>query len=162
MTMKGAILTTLAAATVLAGCGQSAQGETGEEKHALLSTKASVDLSDGLIVCEMTDYDGKQGLTLTETFAIIDGKPKRYSAFQNVAFDLCERGQERCGLAIEDGAIRMDYTSPNGTRSRYDVDLDTMLITARQSRAASDERVISFEEGAKCRREPLPEGLTIH
>lgn len=162
MTMKLAILTALAAGAALAGCGQAAQGETTEDNRAFLAADASVDLSDGLIVCEMTNYDGNEGMTLTQTFAIVEGRPKRYAEFQNVAFDLCAPGQERCALEIEDGAIRMDYTSPNGTRSRYDVDLGTMLITARESRSASEERVISFEEGAKCRREPLPEGLTIN
>jgi nitrous oxide reductase accessory protein NosL len=160
--MKLAILTALAAGTALAGCGEIARGETAEDKRALVAKDTSVDLSDGLIVCEMTNYDGNQGLTVNQTFAIVEGQPKRYSAFENVAFDLCQPEQERCTLAIEDGAIRMDYTSPNGTRSRYEVDLGTMLITARESGSASEERIISFEEGAICRRESLPEGLTIN
>ena len=90
-----------------------------------------------------------------------DGQPKRYSDFNNQAFDLCQAGQDNCALKIENGVIRMDWTSANGTRSRYDVDLGTLDIAAYTTKTGEAERPVAFQEGAKCVREPLPEGLQV-
>jgi hypothetical protein len=55
----------------------------------------------------------------------------------------------------------MDWTSANGTRSRYDVDLGTLDIAAYRTDPGTAERSVAFKDGAKCVREPLPEGLEI-
>ena len=75
---------------------------------------------------------------------------------------LCAPGQEGCSLGIEDGAIAMTYTSPKGVDSRYRVDLTSMDIAAWETRPGEEERSVSFATGAKCVREPLPEGLKIN
>lgn len=156
--MKANILAGLAACGILAACGGPAEGGTTSEDDAATTT---ADLSDGLITCAMPDFDGQAGITVTERFLLIDGQVKRYSAFQNQAFDLCEAGQENCALEIENGVIRMDWTSQNGTRSRYDVDLGTLDIAAYKMKPGEAERPAPFAEGSKCVREPLPEGLEI-
>jgi len=56
----------------------------------------------------------------------------------------------------------MSYTSPKGVGSRYRVDLASMDITAWETRPGEAERSVSFAKGAKCMREPLPEGLKIN
>ncbi|MEL7683402.1 hypothetical protein AAG594_03610 [Citromicrobium bathyomarinum] len=151
----------IAAGTALAACGAAEPGEAADDSLPSVSSAAPADLSDGLITCAMPDFDGKTGLTVTERFILIDGQPKRYSDFNNQAFDLCQAGQDNCALKIENGVIRMDWTSANGTRSRYDVDLGTLDIAAYTTKAGEAERTVAFQEGAKCVREPLPEGLQI-
>ena len=118
----------IAAGTALAACGAAEPGEAAGDSLPSVTSAAPADLSDGLITCAMPDFDGKTGLTVTERFILIDGQPKRYSDFNNQAFDLCQAGQDNCALKIENGVIRMDWTSANGTRSRYDVDLGTLDI----------------------------------
>lgn len=151
----------IATGMALAACGAMEPGEATGEALQPDSSADPVDLSDGLITCAMPDYGGLDGIEVTQSFILIDGQVKRYSDFHNEAFDLCQTGRKGCALAIEDGTIRMDYTAPKGTRSRYEVDLASLLITARDSKAGSEDRVVSFEEGAKCRRAPLPDGLRI-
>lgn len=124
-------------------------------------TKPAPDTSDGMIVCAMHDFDGMKGLTLTQTFIILDDKVKRYTQFDNTAFDLCEPGQEGCKLGIEDGAIVMDHLNEEGIRSQYKVDLAAMTIEPRKTPAGGEEKLMSFAEGDKCTREPLPGGMTI-
>ena len=164
--MKRMMAITIAATTALAACGaaepgEAASGEASGDSLPAVTSEAPADVSDGLITCAMPDYDGKTGLTTTERFILIDGQPKRYSDFQNQAFDLCQAGQENCALKIENGVIRMDWTSANGTRSRYDVDLGTLDIAAYRTDPGTAERSVAFKDGAKCVREPLPEGLEI-
>lgn len=156
--MKSNILAGLAACGILAACSGPAEGGTTSGENAATTT---ADLSDGLITCAMPDYDGKTGLTTTQPFILIDGQAKRYANFQNVAFDLCEPGQKGCSLGIENGAIEMTYTSPNGVGSRYRVDLASMEIEAWETEPNEAERSVTFAKGAKCTREPLPEGLEI-
>ena len=164
--MQRMMAMTIAASTALAACGaaelgEAPAGEASGNSLPAVTSAAPADLSDGLITCAMPDYDGKTGLTTTERFILIDGQPKRYSDFQNQAFDLCQAGQENCALKIENGVIRMDWTSANGTRSRYDVDLGTLDIAAYRTDPGTAERSVAFRDGAKCVREPLPEGLEI-
>ena len=151
----------IAVGTALAACGAAEPGEAAAESSQTISSAAPADLSDALITCAMPDYDGKQGLTVTERFILIEGQVKRYSDFRNEAFDLCEVGQEDCRLEIENGVIRMHWTSRNGTRSRYDVDLGKLDIASYKTAAGEAERSVPFREGAKCEREPLPEGLKV-
>lgn len=151
----------IAAGTALAACGAAEPGEGAGDSLPGVSSAAPADLSDGLITCAMPDFDGKTGLTVTERFILIEGQPKRYSDFNNQAFDLCQAGQDNCALKIENGVIRMDWTSANGTRSRYDVDLGTLDIAAYTAKTGEAERAVSFQEGAKCVREPLPKGLQV-
>ena len=151
----------IAAGTALAACGAAEPGEAAGDSLPSVTSAAPADLSDGLITCAMPDFDGKSGLTVTERFILIDGQPKRYSDFNNQAFDLCQAGQDNCALKIENGVIRMDWTSANGTRSRYDVDLGTLDIAAYTTKTGEAERPVAFQEGAKCVREPLPEGLQV-
>ncbi|MEL7706382.1 hypothetical protein AAG593_10315 [Citromicrobium bathyomarinum] len=151
----------IAAGTALGACGAAEPGEAADDSLPSVTSAAPADLSDGLITCAMPDFDGKTGLTVTERFILIDGQPKRYSDFNNQAFDLCQAGQDNCALKIENGVIRMDWTSANGTRSRYDVDLGTLDIAAYTAKTGEAERPVAFQEGAKCVREPLPEGLQV-
>ena len=159
--MRQMVAIMIAAGTALAACGADEVGETSGETLLAVSSAAPADLSDGLITCAMPDYDGKNGLTVTQRFILIDGRVKRYFEFENQAFDMCEEGQENCALGIENGVIRMDWTSERGTRSRYDVDLGTMDIAAYQTDPGGSERSVSFAQGSRCVREPLPEGLKI-
>ena len=105
---------------------------------------------------------GSSGITVTQSFILTDGRVKRYSDFNNQAFDLCAPGQEGCSLGFEDGAIAMTYSSPKGVGSRYRVDLTSLDIEAWETRPGVAERSVSFAKGAKCVREPLPEGLKIN
>ncbi|MEW4448532.1 hypothetical protein [Qipengyuania sp. JC766] len=114
------------------------------------------DVPDGLISCVMDDYDGT-GASVTQPFLLMDGAVKRYAQTQNVAFDLCEPGQENCSLGIVDGNIEMDWTAPSGHRSQYSVDLDALTIEAREAKPGEELRDIAFE--GRCERLPLPEGL---
>ena len=150
--MRRAVTVMVAAGAALAACGGAAQGET----------TASADVPDGLITCDMPDYDGKTGLTVTQSFILMDGQVKRYSSFQNEAFELCEPGQDGCSLGIEDGAIAMTYTSPKGVGSRYRIDLTSLEIEAWGTQPGEAERPVSFAKGAKCVREPLPEGIKVN
>lgn len=162
MGMRRAVAIMIAAGTVLAACGAAGSDETTDDGSQTASSTATADLSDGLITCAMPDYDGKSGLTTTQPFILIDGQAKRYAQFQNVAFDLCEPGQEGCSLEVADGAIDMTYTSPNGVASRYRVDLSSMDIEAWEMQPGEAERSVSFAQGAKCLREPLPEGIELN
>ena len=148
----------VAACTTLVACGVASGEETSGGDAAAV---ASVDTSNGMIVCDMPNYDGMSGLTMTQTFILLDGEVKRYSRFQNLAFDLCEAGQDDCSLSLDDGHIVMDHLNDEGTRSQYDVDLATMNIVPRKTEQGEAVRTVPFEVGAKCRREPLPEGLTF-
>ena len=159
--MKRVAAIMIAAGTALAACDAAEPGQAAGESSGTASS-ATPDLSDGLITCAMPDYDGKQGITVTERFILLDGQPKRYSDFQNVAFDLCEPGQNDCSLTLDGNVIRMDYLNENGVRSRYDVDLASMTIEARKTRPGEPENIVKYQEGAKCTREPLPEGMTIN
>tara|TARA_B100000678_G_scaffold205322_1_gene172997 strand:- start:297 stop:785 length:489 start_codon:yes stop_codon:yes gene_type:complete len=150
-----------AGCAALAACGPSEASEPAGEASAT-AAPASADLSDSLVTCAMPGYGDADGLTVTQSFVLVDGQVKRYSEFQNHAFDLCEAGQPNCRLELDDGLITMDWTSEGGARSRYEVDLASLLITARETKPGDEERVVSFEEGAKCRRDPLPEGITIN
>jgi len=150
--MKRGLAAIMATGAALAACGGAAQS----------ATTAAADVEDGLITCAMPGYDGVSGVTVTQSFILTDGKVKRYSDFNNQAFDLCAPGQEGCSLGIEDGAIAMTYTSPKGVGSRYRVDLASMDIEAWETRPGEAERQVSFARGAKCVREPLPEGLKIN
>ena len=149
--MRRGLAAIVATGAALAACGGAAQSET----------TAAADVEDGLIICAMPNYDGVAGITVTQSFILTDGRVKRYSDFNNQAFDLCQAGQENCALKIENGVIRMDWTSANGTRSRYDVDLGTLDIAAYTTKTGEAERPVAFQEGAKCVREPLPEGLQV-
>ena len=73
-----------------------------------------------------------------------------------------EAGQEGCSLGVENGTIKMDYTSPNGTKSRYHVDLGSMRIEAWEGKPGEDLQPIDLAEGTVCTRAPLPEGLTVN
>ncbi len=159
--MKRTLATLIAAGATLAACGAAEPGEAAGGSGETATSSAAVDLSDALITCAMPDYDDAKGITVTQSFILLDGKVKRYSGFNNTAFDLCEAGQEDCSLAVEGGAIRMDWTSQNGVRSRYDVDLDTLKIAAYVTKDGEAERPVAFKEGAKCTREPLPEDLKV-
>ena len=152
---------TLATGIALTACGASQPAEATDDSSKKISSAAPADLSDGLITCTMPDFDGKSGLTTTERFVLIGGEVKRYSQFNNQAFDLCQAGQEKCALGIENGVIRMDWTSQGGTRSRYDVDLGTLDIVAYKTDPGGTERAVDFAPGSKCVREPLPEGLEV-
>ena len=148
----------VAACTLLVACGGAYGEETsGDDAQATVN----VDISDGMIICDMPNYDGMSGLTMTQTFILLDGEVKRFSRFQNLAFDLCEAGQDDCSLSLDGGHIVMDHLNDEGTRSQYDVDLTTMNIVPRKAERGEAVRTVPFEVGAKCRREPLPEGLTV-
>jgi len=151
----------LATGLALTGCGASQPGEASGDSSQTISSAAPADLSDGLITCTMPGFDGKSGLTTTERFVLIGGSVKRYSQFNNQAFDLCEAGQDKCALGIVNGVVRMDWTSQGGTRSRYDVDLGTLDIAAYRTDPGGTERSVGFAPGSKCVREPLPDGLEV-
>ena len=155
--MKRAIVTIFVLGLVLNACGADAASDDPASSDASLAAN----LADSLITCEMPNYDGMQGITLTQTFAIIGGQAKRYSAFGNAVFDLCEPGQEGCSLEIDDGAIRMSYTSPNGVGSRYRVDPAALEIEAWGTEPGEAEREVPLDGGTQCRLDPLPEGLSI-
>lgn len=159
--MKRTFALLVLAGANLSACGAAEADETASGSAKAAESSGPVDLSDSLITCVMPDYDGVQGISVTQSFVLVDGKVKRYSGFNNTAFDLCEAGQKDCALAVEDGAIRMDWTSQGGARSRYDVDLDTLEIAAHETKPGEDERAVTFQEGAKCTRDPLPEGLKV-
>jgi len=78
--MKRAIGIFLVAGTALASCSGAAQADA-NEAEAQDTADAASEVEDGLITCAMPDYDGKQGLTTTQAFVLIDGRPKRYSEF---------------------------------------------------------------------------------
>ena len=109
--MRRGLAAIVATGAALAACGGAAQSET----------TAAADVEDGLIICAMPNYDGVAGITVTQSFILTDGRVKRYSDFNNQAFDLCAPGQEGCSLGFEDGAIAMTYTSPKGcdTKCRF-------------------------------------------
>ncbi|MEL7689237.1 hypothetical protein [Citromicrobium bathyomarinum] len=149
--MRRGLAVIVATGAGLAACGGAAQSET-----------TAADVPDGLITCAMPDYDGVSGVTVTQSFILIDGRVKRYSDFNNQAFDLCAPGQDGCSLGIEDGAIAMTYTSPKGVGSRYRVDLASMDMEAWETKPGEAERRVSFAKGSKCVRGPLPEGLKVN
>ena len=156
--MKRTIFTGLVACTALRACGGSASDNPAGDGEDIAAT---ADTSDGLITCDMPNFDNMQGLTLTQRFILMDGEVKRYLQFTNEAFDLCEPGQENCSLGLDGRTIRMDHLNEEGVRSRYDVDLASMEIVARKTQPGEAEEVMTFDEGAKCVREPLPGGLTV-
>lgn len=147
------------APALLASCGNGEAPEAlAPDSAPLAAATANAEVPDGMITCAMRDFDGVSGVTTTERFLVIDGEVLRYDSNQNVAFPLCQPGQDGCRLGFVNGDIVMDWTSPSGTTSSYSVDLDTMQIEARRTQDGV-ERTLSFAEGTLCEASDLPEGL---
>jgi hypothetical protein len=146
-------------ALALTACPQSE--DSAHTQGTEVSSTGKADVSDGMIVCDMQDFDGMKGLTLTQTFILLDGKVKRYTAFDNTAFDLCEPGQENCSLALDGNQIAMDHLNESDVRSRYVVNLAAMEIEPFKTQPGEEEKLMSFREGDKCERKPLPEGMQV-
>ncbi len=148
---------TLPALLVSCGNGDASSAEPAAVEPLAEATTRS-DVPDAMIRCAMRDFDGASGLTVTETFLVIDGEVLRYAESQNGAFALCAPGQEDCRLGFVGNTIVMDWTSPSGTGTSYAVDLDTLEITAQRTEDGV-QRTVDFADGSLCESSSLPEGL---
>lgn len=159
--MRGLIAAIL---LVAGGCSQAEKPETGDAEPASpFATDGIAAVSTGdvpenqLIICSLANYDGQDGITITQPFVILDGAIKRYSEFENTAFDLCQPGQDGCALGWKGDDIAMVYTAPSGAVTATTVDLEAMAITEQSAKAGADIRTIKAD--ATCTSSPLPTDL---
>lgn len=163
--MRGSIAATL---LVLSACGQADAPQTDTEDASaagalaiadIAATRAGDPVEDQLITCKLENYDGKQGITITQPFVIKGGEVKRYSDFENTVFDLCQPGQEGCALGWKGDDIAMVYTAPNGTVTATTLSLDDMSVTEQTAKAGEALRTIAAD--ATCTAAPLPADAKI-